>query len=92
MIEAEELGVTQANADELSRTGSTPQKRLLGIGDDMGKPLGLDPKWPGAIIRAVGNYGESYERTLGQASQMKLPRAINDLWTKGGLMYAIPFR
>lgn len=92
MIEAEELGVTQANADELGRTGTAAQKRLLGMGDDMGKPLGLDPKWPGAVIRAVGNYGESYERTLGQGSQMKLPRGLNELWTRGGLMYAVPFR
>lgn len=92
MIEAEELGVTQANADELSRTGSAAQKRLLGVGDDMGKPLGLDPKWPGAVIRAVGNYGESFERTVGQGSQMKLERGLNALWTKGGLMYAVPFR
>ena len=92
MIEAEELGVTQANADELSRTGSAAQKRLLGVGDDMGKALGLDPKWPGAVIRAVGNYGESFERTVGQGSQMKLERGLNALWTKGGLMYAVPFR
>jgi general L-amino acid transport system substrate-binding protein len=92
MIEAEELGVTQANADELAKSGSAAQKRLLGAADDMGKPLGLDPKWSANVIRAVGNYGESFERNVGQDSALKLPRGLNDLWTRGGLMYAIPFR
>ena len=92
MIEAEEQGVTQANADDLSRTGTAAQKRLLGTGDDMGKPLSLDPKWAATVIRAVGNYGESFERNVGKASQLKLDRGLNGLWTQGGLMYAIPFR
>ena len=92
MIEAEELGVTQAAADTLSATGTAAQKRLLGVGDDMGKPLGLDPKWPGAVIRAVGHYGESFERNVGQGSQLKLARGLNALWNQGGLMYSVPFR
>jgi len=92
MIEAEELGVTQAQVDKLQGTGSAAQKRLLGVGDDMGKPLGLDPKWSANVIRAVGNYGESFERNVGGGSQLKLQRGLNDLWTKGGLMYAVPFR
>ena len=65
MIEAEELGVTQARVEELSQSGTAAQKRLLGAGDDMGKPLGLDPKWSANVIRAVGNYGESFEREPG---------------------------
>ncbi|HBK05663.1 MAG TPA: amino acid ABC transporter substrate-binding protein [Acetobacteraceae bacterium] len=92
MIEAEELGVTQAKVDELAQSGSAAQKRLTGAGDDMGKPLGLDPKWSANVLRAVGNYGESFERNVGQASSMKLQRGLNGLWTNGGLMYAIPFR
>jgi general L-amino acid transport system substrate-binding protein len=92
MIEAEELGVTQAKVDELAKSGSAAQKRLLGVGDDMGKPLGLDPKWPAAVIRAVGNYGESFERNVGAGSQLKLARGLNGQWNQGGLMYAIPFR
>jgi len=92
MIEAEELGVTQAKVDELARTGTTPQKRLLGAGDDMGKALGLDSKWPFNVLRAVGNYGESFERNVGGNSQLKLSRGLNALWTAGGLMYAVPFR
>ena len=92
MVEAEELGVTQAGAEELSRSGTVAQKRLLGMGDDMGKPLGLDPRWPAAVIRAVGNYGESFERNVGSGSPLKLARGLNALWTQGGLMYAVPFR
>lgn len=92
MIEAEELGVTQARVDELSAGGSAAQKRLLGAGDDMGKALGLDPKWPAYVIRATGNYGESFERNLGTTSPLKLARGLNALWIAGGLMYAVPFR
>jgi general L-amino acid transport system substrate-binding protein len=58
----------------------------------MGKPLGLDPKWASNVIRAVGNYGESFERNVGAGSPLKLARGLNDLWTRGGLLYAIPFR
>lgn len=92
MIEAEELGVTQAKVDELAASGSAAQKRLLGAGDDMGNALDLNPKWSQNVLRAVGNYGESYERNLGQASALKIPRGLNSLWTAGGLMYAVPFR
>ncbi len=92
MIEAEELGVTQAKLDELARGGSAPQKRLLGTGDDMGKALGLDPRWSFNVLRAVGNYGESFDRNVGAGSQLKLARGLNGLWTAGGLMYAVPFR
>ena len=92
MIEAEELGITQASADAMAGSGTAAQKRLLGTGDDMGKPLGLDPKWAANVIRAVGNYGESFEGSVGSGSQLKLGRGLNGLWTKGGLMYAVPFR
>ena len=92
MVEAEELGVTQAKVDELARSGTVAQKRLLGAGDDMGKPLGLDPKWVANVIKAVGNYGESFERNVGQGSPLKLARGLNGLWNSGGLMYAVPFR
>ena len=92
MVEAEELGITRANAEQLAMSGTAAQKRLLGAGDDMGKPLGLDPKWAASVIRAVGNYGESFERNVGSGSPLKLSRGLNDLWTRGGLMYALPFR
>lgn len=93
LVEAEEYGVTQANAEELSRTSQNPTvQRLLGSSGDLGKQLGLDNRWALNAIRAVGNYGEIFERNVGQNSPLKLRRGLNGLWTQGGLMYAIPFR
>ena len=67
-------------------------KRLLGVTAGNGKALGLDEKWAYNIIKAVGNYGESFERNVGKGSALKLERGVNGLWTKGGLMYALPLR
>ncbi len=64
--------------------------RAHGMGDDIGKPLGLDSKWSANVISAAGNYGESFERNAGQNSLLKLQRELNGLWTNGGLMNAIP--
>ncbi|MDR3018535.1 MAG: amino acid ABC transporter substrate-binding protein [Delftia acidovorans] len=91
MIEAEELGITQANADELkTRSDSIQVKRFLGQSDDLGKQLGLDKEWALRIVKAVGNYGESYERNLGAGSGLNVPRGKNALSTKGGLMMSPP--
>ena len=67
-------------------------QRLLGTSGDLGSRLGLDNKWLVQAIKAGGNYGEIYERNVGQASPLKLERGLNALWTKGGMMYAIPFK
>ena len=92
-IEAEEVGITQANIDELKGSSKDPaQQRLLGTGDDLGKLLGLDKEWSYRAIKAVGNYGEIFERNVGPKSVLKLPRGANNLWNKGGLMYAPPVR
>lgn len=91
LIEAEELGITQANADQLKASGKDPQaQRLLGGGEDLGKLLGLDKDWALRAIKAVGNYGELFERNVGAQSPLGLPRGLNNLWNKGGLMYALP--
>ncbi len=92
MIEAEELGVTSANADEMLKSNDPNVKRLLGTTPGMGKALGVDEKWAYNIVKQVGNYGESFERNVGKGSGMKLERGVNALWTKGGLMYAWPVR
>lgn len=93
LVEAEEYGVTQVKAEELARTSQNPTvQRLLGSSGDLGKQLGLDNRWALNAIRAVGNYGEIFERNVGQNSPLKLRRGLNGLWTQGGLMYAIPFR
>jgi len=93
MLEAEEYGVTSANVDEMLATSQNASvQRLLGKTGDFGKLMGLDNAWAYNIIKQVGNYSESYERNVGKDSGLKLDRGPNALWTKGGLMYPIPFR
>ena len=93
-MEAEEYGVTQANVDQMKSSSVDPVvQRLLGGGnEDTGKLLGLDKDWMARVIKAVGNYGESFERNVGPNTPLNLPRGINNLWNKGGLMYAYPVR
>ena len=88
LLTAEELGITQANLEESLRSENPVFRRLLGLSGDHGPLMGLDRRWAYNAIRAVGNYGEVFERNLGQASPVKLPRGLNDLHTRGGL---IPF-
>jgi general L-amino acid transport system substrate-binding protein len=93
LLEAEENGLTQANVDQQKSTNKDPGvQRFLGTSEDMGKLLGLDAEWAYRIVKQVGNYGESFERNLGAKSPLNLPRGANNLWTKGGLMYAPPIR
>ena len=92
LIEAEELGVTAGNADEMSKSTTPAIQRLLGASGDLGSRLGLDNKWMLQAIKAGGNYAEIFERNVGQTSPLKLARGLNATWTKGGLMYAIPFK
>jgi len=92
-IEAEEYGVTQANVDELKANSENPVvQRLLGASGEMGKLLGLDNEWAYRVIKQVGNYGEIYDRNVGPDTPIGLDRGMNDLWTRGGLMYAMPIR
>lgn len=93
LLEAEEYGVTQANADKMLAETKDPRiERLLGKTPGMGAALGLDEKWALNAIKAVGNYGEIYDRSLGPKTPLQLERGINDLWTKGGIMYSPPAR
>src|SRR3984885_12365707 len=92
MITAEELGVTQANVDEKLKSDNPDIRRLLGVEGDFGKNLGLTNDWAYRIIKAVGNYGESFERNVGMGSPIKIRRGLNALWTQGGLQYAPPIR
>ena len=93
-MEAEEYGVTQANVDQMKASSADPVvQRLLGGGnEDTGKLLGLDKDWMARVIKSVGNYGESFERNVGPNTPLNLPRGVNNLWNKGGLMYAYPVR
>jgi general L-amino acid transport system substrate-binding protein len=92
MIEAEELDITQANVDQRLRDPNPAVQRLLGVTPGFGRALGLDERWLYNAIKAVGNYGETFERNLGRGSAIGLPRGQNDLWSRGGLMYALPLR
>ena len=89
MINAEELGVTSANADEMKGSDNPEVKRLLGAEGTFGEAIGLSNDWAYNIVKQVGNYGESYART---AEPLGLARGVNALWNKGGLMYAPPIR
>lgn len=91
-MEAEERGITSANVDDALKSDDPNVKRMLGVTPGMGAALGLDEKWAYNAIKQVGNYGESYERNVGQGSKLKLERGLNDLWSRGGLMYAPPIR
>jgi general L-amino acid transport system substrate-binding protein len=92
MITAEEFGVTRANVDEQLKSENPDVKRLLGTEGKHGEGLGLTNDWAYRIIKHVGNYSESFERNVGQGSQLKIGRGLNALWTKGGLQYAPPIR
>jgi general L-amino acid transport system substrate-binding protein len=92
LIEAEEYGITQANVDQM-KTSTDPQVgRMLGTTEDLGKHLGLDKEWLARAIKAVGHYGESFERNVGPKTPINLPRGKNNLWSNGGFMYAAPLR
>ena len=92
LITAEELGVTQANVDEKLKSDNPAIRRLLGVEGSYGEGLGLSNDWAYRIIKAVGNYGEIFERNVGQGSPIKIARGLNALWNKGGLQYAPPIR
>lgn len=94
LLEAEEYGIAQANVDAQKKDSKNPGvMRLLGSGtEDTGKLLGLDKEWAYRAIKAVGNYGEIFERHVGEKTPIGLPRGSNALWSNGGLMYAAPIR
>ena len=93
LIEAEEYGVTKANVDAMAKDSKDPVVgRLTGSTEDTGKLLGLDKEWLVRAIKATGNYGEIFERNVGPKSPLALPRGSNNLWSKGGLIYAPPVR
>ena len=90
LIEAEEYGITAANVDKIKAESKDPNiMRIVGTNGDAGKSMGLDNDWLVRAIKAVGNYGEIYERNIGP---LNIPRGLNNLWNKGGVMYAPPIR
>ena len=94
MVAAEEFGITTANLEEMKKSANPDIKRFLGEEADstIGADLGVANDWAAQIIKAVGNYGESFERNVGEGSPLKIARGLNAQWTKGGLQYAPPVR
>ena len=90
--EAEEYGVTQANVEQMASSPDPVVQRLLGVSEDTGKLLGLSKSWLANALKATGNYGEIFERNVGPNSLLGLPRGINNLWNKGGVVYPMPIR
>jgi general L-amino acid transport system substrate-binding protein len=91
-IQAEEFGITQQNLPDRLKSPNPDMRRFLGQEGDLGQQLGLPQDFAAKVIQAVGNYGEIYDRNVGAKSNLKIPRGVNQLWTRGGLMYSPPFR
>ena len=92
MINAEEMGITSENVDEMLTSKSKEVKRLLGEDGYMGPMLGLGMKFGYNIIKQVGNYGESFNKNIGPGTPLNLERGLNNLWNNGGILYVPPFR
>ncbi len=94
LVQTEELGITQQNVEEMKASSNPEIKRILGQEPDskIGSMLGIDTQWVVNVVKGVGNYGEVFDRNIGQGSPLKIARGLNELWTKGGLQYAPPLR
>jgi general L-amino acid transport system substrate-binding protein len=91
-LEAEELGVSSANVDEMLASENPGIRRLLGVEGDFGTPMGLTKDWAYQVIKHVGNYAEIFDRNVGSGSPIGLERGINALWKDGGIQYSPPIR
>jgi general L-amino acid transport system substrate-binding protein len=92
LVNAEEVGITSLNIDSLMAARTPAVRRMLGVDGDFGTPLGLSRTFMADVIRAVGNYGELYDRHFGPQTGAALLRGQNGLWANGGLLYAPPVR
>jgi general L-amino acid transport system substrate-binding protein len=92
MVDAEDLGINSKNVDEMMKSTNPEIRRLVGVEGNFGEQLGLTKDWAYKIVKQVGNYGEVFDRNVGEGSPLKISRGLNRLWTKGGIMYAPPIR
>ncbi len=92
MVEAEDLGISSANVDEMKGSDNPAIRRFLGVEGDAGKSLGVSADWAYNIVKQVGNYGESYDRYVGPNTPLGLERGLNAQWKDGGLLYSMPVR
>jgi general L-amino acid transport system substrate-binding protein len=92
LLNAEELGITQANIDQMMTSENQDVRRLLGADGAFGEGIGLGNDWAANVVKAVGNYGEIFDRNIGAGSPLAIARGLNAQWTKGGIQYAPPIR
>jgi general L-amino acid transport system substrate-binding protein len=92
LINAEELGIAQTTMDAAMKSTRPEVMRFVGGDGASGRSLGLDPSWAISAVRAVGNYGEIFERNIGVNSRLAIPRGLNQLWSTGGILYAPPLQ
>jgi general L-amino acid transport system substrate-binding protein len=92
LLQAEEYGISSKNIDGMMGSTDPQIQRFLGVTPGLGKALGLDDKWAYNIIKQVGNYGEIFDRNVGVNTPLGLQRGLNELWSKGGIMYPAAFR
>ncbi len=92
LLDAEEMGVSSKTIDDALKSEKPAVKRLVGTEGDFGKPLGLSNAWAANAVRAVGNYGEIFDRNVGAHTKLGIPRGLNELWDNGGIQYAPPIR
>jgi general L-amino acid transport system substrate-binding protein len=91
-FQAEESGITSKNVDDMLKSNDPTIQRLLGVNGDLAKGLSLNNDWVVKVLKAVGNYGEIYDRSLGPSTPLNIPRGLNKQWTQGGILYAPPYR
>lgn len=92
LLNADELGVTRAKVDAALTSKNPDVRRLVGTDSDYGEQLGLTRDFVARMVKAVGNYGEIYERNVGTGSKLAIPRGLNEIWSRGGIQYAPPYR
>jgi len=92
LIEAEYLGISSDNVDAMTSSPDPEIRYLLGVTPGIGSPVGLDDRWAGRVLKAVGNYGQAFKRDLGADSPLAIPRGLNHLWSHGGLLCPGPIR
>ena len=92
LINAEELGLSKANIDEKKTSDNPEIKRFVGVEGDFGTGIGLTNDWAYNIVKNVGNYGEIFDANVGPSTKLGIARGLNNLWSKGGILYAPPIR
>ena len=92
LIDAEALGISSGNVERMKSVNDPEIQYVLGVRPGIGSVVGLDDRWGERVIKSVGNYGQIFERDLGTDSALSLPRGLNELWRRGGLLYSQPLR